>query len=103
MCKCSNCYWKDRTKYSERDWCGYYHEKPDKCLYFEYECEICGNDPARWDYNGDYYCFDCLIRKLGVEECTTVEYYKDGEYLGSDEDINEVVDGLNENIYPLTE
>lgn len=33
------------------------------------------------------YCRDCLFKELGIKEYpTVVHYYKDGEYLGNNED-----------------
>ena len=90
---CENCYWK-LDNYSR--WCCNNKEKPKEnvCKEHNFKCK-CGNE-AGYKYNGKVYCSDCVLKEFGVEECTTTEYYLDGEFLGTSNDIDEVIEILDE-------
>lgn len=62
------------------------------------ECE----DKAEYKYNGKYYCSGCLLNEFDVEESTTTHYQLHGEYLGSDDDLEEVMLNLDEGIESIS-
>jgi recombinational DNA repair protein (RecF pathway) len=58
------------------------------------ECCKCGTDliiDGFYTYEGETYCFDCLMDVMGIEIYTTEHYTKDGEYLGDEYDIVHVL------------
>lgn len=101
MEKCKDCYWKERGKVNEEDWCGFEGTEPNTCKYFEYQCDECQEDEAKYEYKGKKYCFDCLMEELEVESYTTTNYYLNGEALGNEDDIDDVIDHLDEDIKKL--
>lgn len=86
---CDNCYWKD---YADKH-CIYKESRPNKniCDKHDFVCDTCG-DFAEYKHNEKYYCSDCLMGQFDLTEVTITKYYDSdtGEYLGSDEDIEEV-------------
>lgn len=100
MCKsCDNCYWKHYTDM----WCLYNPNKPKKniCENHHYICCECESDKSEYKYNEKYYCIDCLLKKFEVEAWTQTHYSIRGEYLGSDEDMDEVIQSLDSGIEEL--
>jgi len=64
-------------------------------LKFE-ECQKCGakifeGDSIYKDQNG-FLCEDCLIEKAGIKEVTTSTYFLDGEYVGDENEYDEVLE-----------
>lgn len=103
---CSNCYYLHKSHIHNVYFCASHEaskEKPDKICDKHLFCcsssECLGE--AEYKYNNKLYCVNCLFEELDVEQCTTIEYYKDGEYLGSEDDIVEVIENLNEDITML--
>lgn len=94
---CDNCYWKFCGHIK---WCAYENFKPNenKCVNYNATCDECNGEQTEYKYNGKYYCWDCLMKKFKVEEHTMVSYYKGGEYLGNEDDWDEVIRNLNEDI-----
>ncbi|EDT26111.1 hypothetical protein ACV3P9_14875 [Clostridium perfringens] len=92
---CENCYFmpKDGICFFEKDL------KENICENYTEICE-CGSQ-AEYKYKGKYYCTDCLLKKFEIEEYTTTEYYMNGDYLGNDDDMSEVIRNLNEDIEEL--
>ena len=86
---CSNCYFKHR--YSD-DWCWMNASKPvkDICDNHSFTCKKCEMDIGTYKYDGNVYCIDCLLK-----ESVTTNYYHNGEYIGSDEDMSEVIGNLD--------
>lgn len=99
---CDNCYFLCHNCYDDTYFCANHKkdkEKPSKvCDYHGYTCNKCKSE-AGFMYNDEAYCLDCLLKENDVEECTTTSYYVDGEYLGSDDDIDEVLENLNNYVY----
>lgn len=91
---CSNCYFKHR--YSD-DWCWMNASKPvkDICDNHSFTCKKCEMDIGTYKYDGNVYCIDCLLKEFNVEESVTTNYYHNGEYIGSDEDMSEVIGNLD--------
>lgn len=94
MCKnCDNCYWN--YKENKGDWCGFKEVVPKErvCDKHDYECISC-SDQAEYKYKGDALCSNCLLEELGVETYTVTHYTLNDEYLGSDDDISEVINNI---------
>lgn len=93
MKNCDNCYWKN---YKDK-FCFDKEYKPveNVCDKHSFLCEKCDSSDAEYKYKGVHYCSECIINAFGVEESTVTHYYHDGEYLGNDEDFNEVISNLN--------
>lgn len=101
MEKCKECYWKEKGKISEKRWCAFKEKEPDTCKYMQYQCEECEEDEAEYEYKGQKLCSGCLIKTFELQEATTTHYYRDGEWLGSDDDFDEVIENLDEDIKKL--
>lgn len=60
------------------------------------KCDRCESDYAeeyfKDKYTNEVVCLDCLLD--GCETSTTTHYIIDGTYLGSDDDINEVIENI---------
>lgn len=97
---CENCYWKFKKCESKNDWCAYEKNKLENqiCDKHSNECSCCFDDKAEYKYKDKYYCSKCLLEEFGVEEYTETHYMLDGEYLGSEDDISEVIENLYEDI-----
>ena len=95
--KCDNCYWEGFKDM----FCAYEKNKPNEsiCNKHSFECE-CGSI-AEYEFEGKYYCSDCLLKEFEVQESTTTHYYLNGEHIGSDDDLSEVIYKLDENIKDL--
>ena len=91
MKNCDNCYWKD---YKGKH-CVYQEVKPEEnvCEEHSYKCQ-CGDDEAVVKYDGVPYCQECLFKSLEIEESTTTQYWWDGEYIGSDDDTDKVMENI---------
>lgn len=69
------------------------------CDIHKYNCmDECCNNEASYIYKNKAMCFDCLISEFNVQEHVTTVYYQDGEYLGSSENCDEVIENLNSDI-----
>ncbi|MBU5440309.1 hypothetical protein KQI42_20140 [Tissierella sp. MSJ-40] len=90
---CDNCYWEGYRNMH----CVYKEDKPKEnvCKKHNFVCNTCGSN-SEYKYDDEYYCSDCLIEQFNLIETTITHYYDDdnGEYLGSDEDIEEVFKAL---------
>lgn len=99
---CDNCHFLYYSRLDETYFC--VNHLPDKnkptkvCQYHGLSCNKCDCE-AEYAYNDDVYCLDCLLKENDVEECTTTSYYVDGEYLGTDDDMDEVLENLNNYVY----
>lgn len=95
--KCNDCHWK----YTYADECSQGHELGNNsCKDFCHKCDGCELYLPNHIYNGLYYCTDCLfelLKKRGLEVQTVTEFYIGGVRIGSDNDMGEVMDALNEN------
>lgn len=100
---CDNCTYLYKNKREDTYFCAKHRvskEKPTKvCSLHDYNCEMlyCDNE-AHYIYDDEIYCFDCLMKKFDVEKEVTVSYYRDGEYLGTDNDCDAVIENLYEDI-----
>lgn len=60
------------------------------------KCERCESDYAdnyfKNKYTNEIICLDCLLEDC--EHSTTTHYSLDGNYLGSDDDIQEVIESI---------
>lgn len=88
---CEECYWKFNNY---ENYCAYYNDEPKKCDYFNFKCCDCDSECASYTYKEKRYCSECLINELGVQSYSVTHYELNGEYLGSDDDIDEVIDNL---------
>lgn len=96
IASCDNCYWKFECS---EDHCACNDKEPKGKLCDEYHpgCSTCA-DSAKYIYQGEGYCSQCIIEKFNVEESTTTYYYLYGRELGSDDDLDEVVRNLSDDI-----
>lgn len=94
---CENCYWKGfRDK-----WCVYSQEQPEECTcnYHDFTCFECESENSSYKYKGKYYCNDCLLKQFNVYEEEVTNYYsEDGEFLGSSNNMDEVIKSLSDEI-----
>lgn len=101
---CDNCRMLYKDRYNDSYFCAKHpltNNKPTEvCEYHSYSCHNCHSD-GDYLYNKKLYCLECLFKELDVEECVSISYYRDGEYLGEDDDIAEVLENLNEDIIML--
>lgn len=101
---CSNCYWKYSEAYAlkVKKYCAWNNEeiKENMCKNHSYKCS-CRNELAEYKYKDEYVCKECLLDMLGVETYTVTHYTLDDEYLGSDDDIDEVIKNLGKDIEEL--
>lgn len=67
------------------------------CSSHEFSCYECGS-MADYSYEGNAYCQECLFGKFDIEETIETHYMLEGEYLGSDADIEEVIEKLDGDI-----
>ena len=97
--KCRECYWLSYNK----KLCIYQHDLNNKeecseCIDFSYNCSECKTEQGLYKYTGKVLCEDCLLNELNhevqIEKVTTYEYFLNGEYIGSDNNMNEVIDIL---------
>lgn len=67
----------------------------------EIECNVCGNKYADSYFknkeNNEIICEDCLLDAFCTTSTTTHYFFQDGDYLGSDEDLDEVIENLCDN------
>lgn len=93
---CDNCCW--RLKYDSK-FCMMEEVSPKEniCDLYHSECDKCGNR-AEYSFNEKHYCGDCLLSEFEVEQSSVTHYYHGGEYIGSDEDMDEVINNLDEDI-----
>lgn len=65
-------------------------------------CMRCGTDYSDGFYKDEYsdeiICEDCLLESDGITTDTITYYYIDGEFIGDDSDIQEVIDNICDNI-----
>jgi hypothetical protein len=61
-------------------------------------CQKCDCELAEYEYNGKDLCDSCLVEYLEeneeIESYTTTNYAIGGEYIGTDDDMQEVIDNL---------
>ena len=97
--KCRKCYWLSFGK----KLCIYQHDlkNESECLLcddFSYQCSECDTEQGLYKYKGKVLCEDCLLNELNhevqIEKVSTYEYFLNGEYIGSDNDMDEVIDTL---------
>lgn len=64
----------------------------------EIKCSVCGCDYAEHYYKDEYsdiiLCEDCLLEIDGMTSSTTTNYFLDGEYMGSDDDFEELIESI---------
>lgn len=89
---CYNCYWKFDSGSNRH--CAYEVTIPKekKCLFHNYECKKCCDDPAEYMYEGKMYCDRCILEEFGVKQKKTINYFLDGVFIG--EEIEEVIEVL---------
>lgn len=96
---CDNCYWKGY----KNKWCFYQEKMPKEyiCNEHNFICQRCDSTDADYNFKGEYVCSECLLKEFEVEESTTTHYYLQGEYIGSDDDMDEVILNLDDSIKRL--
>ncbi len=67
------------------------------------KCDRCGCDYAENYYKDEYsdeiICEDCLLEIDGISTSTTTQYFLDGEYMGSSDEINELYETICDNTF----
>ena len=98
---CDNCYNKYRLYDGKH--CVFANIKPieNVCNRHSHICDKCEDDKAEYKYNEKLYCGGCLIEEFEVKEYTVTNYYHLGDFIGTDEDMEEVILGLDDDIKPL--
>lgn len=65
------------------------------------KCEICGSEYNEHYYKNEYsdeiICEDCLLELDGITTNTITDYYLDGEYIGNDAEIDELINNICDN------
>ena len=99
MCKsCDNCYWKSHLHENTCLWLD--TELLGYCKDYTHICE-CGAIGI-YSYKEGVYCKDCLIKALGLKEKHAgIQYFKDGEYLGTSEEFDDFIEGLDVKIIEI--
>lgn len=97
---CKNCYWLIEEK--DLDRCIYNNQLLDKgaCENHKYKCMYCENQ-AEYKIKDAYMCFDCLADEFELETYQVTHYEFNGENIGSDEDISEVINNIHKDIEEL--
>lgn len=61
-------------------------------------CEKCDYELAEYEYKGQGFCSNCLLEELQEEKEIDVycveTYYLNGEYIGDDNDLGDVIEKL---------
>ena len=64
-------------------------------------CVRCGTDYSdnfyKDEYSDEIICEECLLESDMITTDTVTSYYLDGEYIGNDNDIEEVIDSICNN------
>ena len=62
------------------------------------KCNVCGSDYSdnyfKNEENEEIICLECLLEAFCSTSTTTHYYFEDGDYLGSDDDIDEVIEKI---------
>lgn len=91
---CDNCYWEGYKNM----FCINKVDRPVENICNKHSWQCTCEDIANYKYKGKYYCSECLLKEFDVEESTTTHYYLDGEHIGTDEDMDEVIRNLDNSI-----
>lgn len=66
------------------------------------KCNRCDSEDSENYYKDEYsdeiICEDCLLESDMITTDTVTHYYLDGEYLGDDNNLDEVIDNICDNI-----
>lgn len=64
----------------------------------EIKCEICGSNYSENYYHSDndnrIICEECLLNLDGITTSTETYYYIDGEYAGSDNNLDDLIENI---------
>lgn len=93
MKNCENCYWCFEDKCIKG-----VLPINEECGEYGYECSSCGHSLADYKQGDLYYCQDCFLGANDIETFTVTHYTWDGEYMGSEDDIDEVIEYVIDNI-----
>ena len=67
------------------------------------KCDRCGCDYAesyyKYEYSDEIICEDCLLEIDGITTSTTTQYFLDGEYMGSSDEIDELYETICDNTF----
>lgn len=67
------------------------------------KCSVCGSDYAdeyfKDEYSDEIICNDCLLEIDGMTSNTEITYFLDGEYMGSDNDYDELIKTICDNTF----
>lgn len=92
---CKKCYWKFYWIGINKH-CAYHKEfDGEVCDKFSSECSICNCNQSEFKYENEMYCQECLFEELGVEPYSIVHYSFNGEYIGNENDMREVLNNLD--------
>ena len=66
------------------------------------KCNRCGSDYSENYYKDKYsdeiICEDCLLESDMITTDTVTSYYLDGEYIGDDNNLDEVINNICDNL-----
>lgn len=92
---CKKCYWGDVKESCKT--C----KKCEEYSGFLTYCTKCDKEVSEFEYEGDFYCAECIMKELGIEkrEVISRNYYVDGEFVGTQHDYSdaEVIKHTNKN------
>ena len=93
---CDGCFWRKESIGDNYNYCALKDKIVENkiCPHYAFHCNKCGVIKGDYIYKQKYYCKSCLVDILGLEESITTSYYKDGQFLGTGEDFEEVLNNL---------
>ena len=94
MKNCENCYWYHREECFKR----VTPPIQGDCEEYGYECSSCNLTLAHYKQGDLYYCQDCFLGANDIETFTVTHYTWDGEYMGSEDNIDEVIEYVIDNL-----
>lgn len=64
----------------------------------ERKCSVCGSENIenyyKHEYSDEIICEECLLQIDGITTATTTHYFLDGEYMGTDDDIDDLIEKI---------
>jgi hypothetical protein len=97
---CENCSHNN----NRNEWeCVFKTKKPEKniCHLHSFKCCGCNGHGSDYLFKEKYFCCACLLEELGVQEGPANHYYLQGRYIGTEDDIEDVIPNLDDGIESL--
>ena len=96
MKTCDNCFW--RLRYGKYTFCYFHKDKQDTvCKEHKHYCDSCKIEKAKFEQYGLHYCTDCLLEANEVQVFEVKHYILDGECIGDEYNMDEVIDAVIDN------